>query len=430
MADRATTPRPETSVAARSQFAMTALAILTLMSSWAIFLYLGFGSLLPSEQAVKPAPNDSLDGRADEKKQPGTKPGSVAKYADEEKSFVLEFQRIELLARLATARSAMKFCRTDGGRFHERETALRSNDVGRRLAMPETARKVKYLFNFPSPPDFVEIEQQLKDIESSVPSRSIENFNQDVQVLRHIEFSLDKSIRQYAVAEAALDQLLAENTAIQAITLQAAIERFELSDSAAVDQRVADRINKLRLAQSAQIQAETQRREKLEARLEAAKLQHDAVSQQSRASSEASRQSVLETKQNVNAKRSDAITRMRAAYDPSKSLLLPFTTPGYRQPQSSSSQLTMTAEKQPISYTGLLRMGALEDTEKGMTTLFHMAQPNNGFGKLNDRPLGDFPHNRTYSDINNAEVRTKLKRVQTFLRVHGEAMADAGLLSP
>ena len=83
-----------------------------------------------------------------------------------------------------------------------------------------------------------------------------------------------------------------------------------------------------------------------------------------------------------------------------------------------------------MSYAGLLRTRALVDSTKGRELLFSIAQPLNALGKLNDRPLGGFPPNRNHYDIDNAEVREKLKRAQAFLRNYGEAMVEAGLLSP
>ena len=75
-------------------------------------------------------------------------------------------------------------------------------------------------------------------------------------------------------------------------------------------------------------------------------------------------------------------------------------------------------------------MRALEDSKKGREILFYAVQPSNAFGKLNDRPLGNFPRYGNFNDIDKAEVQQKLKRAQTFLRNHGEAMTETGMLSP
>jgi hypothetical protein len=126
---------------------------------------------------------------------------------------------------------------------------------------------------------------------------------------------------------------------------------------------------------------------------------------------------------------SHAITQMQAAYPPVRTLLLPFTTPGYRQP-AASGNLEITSTKEALSYSGLLRIRALEDSDKGMSVLFILAQSFDGNSKFNDRPQGDFPVHSNFSDINKADIRLKIRTTQSFLREHGEAMVEAGLLSP
>jgi hypothetical protein len=96
----------------------------------------------------------------------------------------------------------------------------------------------------------------------------------------------------------------------------------------------------------------------------------------------------------------------------------------------SSGRLETTSEKEPLSYSGLLRTRALEDSKEGLTILFHAVQPSATFGMPNDRPLGDFPRYANYYDIDTAKVQVKLKRVQNFLRDHGAAMTEMGMLSP
>ena len=58
---------------------------------------------------------------------------------------------------------------------------------------------------------------------------------------------------------------------------------------------------------------------------------------------------------------------------------------------------------------------ALEDSDKGLSVIFYMAQSFDGYRKFNDRPQGEFPVDSSYQDIDNADIRVKLKTAQSFL---------------
>ena len=100
--------------------------------------------------------------------------------------------------------------------------------------------------------------------------------------------------------------------------------------------------------------------------------------------------------------------------------LAPFTTPGYKQPDNLYS-LKTTVDKLPMSYTGLLGVGALHDSEDGIKTLQYMMRGN-------DRPDGGY----SLSELRllKPDQIEQLKTAQKLLRIYGKLMVDDGLLSP
>ena len=279
--------------------------------------------------------------------------------------------------------------------------------------------------------DFADAENEIRNVEQSMMTtdQPLVNFGQLVEKLIAVENDLEDRNRRCEAANKAVDQLLSENRVVQPITLSAAIQQLEQSKVLAVRTQVDEKLASDRANQNARLQSETKRQTDLKRELEQAKNEYDLLRKDSRVEIESSERSVQNAKRELATRKAKTMKAMRTAYPAVRDLLTPITTPGYKQPGSSGS-LQFTSEKQPMSYAGLLRTRALVDSTKGRELLFSIAQPLNALGKLNDRPLGGFPPNRNHYDIDNAEVREKLKRAQAFLRNYGEAMVEAGLLSP
>lgn len=108
--------------------------------------------------------------------------------------------------------------------------------------------------------------------------------------------------------------------------------------------------------------------------------------------------------------------------------LTPFITPGYTQPKSKY-ELETTVEKAPVSYAALLRVGALESDQEGLHTLLRIGGSKRP-GYTNDRALGRFPQYLSDLQLNELTVIRDLQFAQRLLREHGQAMVEAGLLSP
>lgn len=158
-----------------------------------------------------------------------------------------------------------------------------------------------------------------------------------------------------------------------------------------------------------------------------AKLKLADAEKQARQQIESANRAAEKAEQAREAELAQAIDRMKTAYPAVRDLLIPLTTPGYRQ-ISSANRLDTTADKEPLSYTGLLRKGVLENTDRGIEDLFYLVQPAAAAGR-NDRPMGAFPEYNAVNSIENATTREKVKQAQAFIRLHGNAMVKTGLLA-
>ncbi|MDZ4779949.1 MAG: hypothetical protein SGJ19_06835 [Planctomycetia bacterium] len=105
-----------------------------------------------------------------------------------------------------------------------------------------------------------------------------------------------------------------------------------------------------------------------------------------------------------------------------KRTLVPFVTKGYAQPGPGMD--VQTTDLAPMSLSKMVGNGALKPTREGMEALLAIAN----WG--NDRDRGPFP--ATVANIINwREVDIAfIKRAQELLILHGDAMVEAGLLSP
>lgn len=108
--------------------------------------------------------------------------------------------------------------------------------------------------------------------------------------------------------------------------------------------------------------------------------------------------------------------------------LVAFTTPGYVQPESAD-KLVYHQTKQPVSYSALQRIGALEDSEKGRAILLRVGGSKSAT-QQNDRPLGNFPRMNSISELRKPAIATRVREAQRLLRTYGLLMVKDGLLSP
>lgn len=414
--------KPETqvlpSIFADSSLLVSGMAILALMSGWGIFLYLGIGSLVsfePPQPPPKPTPPDP------------SRP--TVNYDEKEAALVLQLQRAELTARIEELESQIRMTGDSASRLGERMAALRTSDSGRRLATSDTARRFLFLSSYPGNFDSDAMRQIVFGLKEKIETarQPLGDMNYFHAAFAGIQSDLESSQRELEIVSSAIDQLLRENTVAQPMTLQEAIDRLAAADADAVQQAVDGKLQKERDMQAAQLKTETDRKVMLESDVQGAKSNLADTEKQARQQIDSANRSAEETKQAREAELTQAVARMKAAYPAVRDLLAPFTTPGYRQ-ISPTNRLETTAEKQPLSYTGLLRKGVLENTDRGIEDLFYLVQPFDAGGQ-NDRSMGAFPEYNAENSIKDASTREKVKQAQAFVRLHGAAMVRTGLLS-
>ena len=108
--------------------------------------------------------------------------------------------------------------------------------------------------------------------------------------------------------------------------------------------------------------------------------------------------------------------------------LVAFTTPGYVQPESAD-KLVYHKTKQPMSYSALQRIGALDDGNDGRAILLRVGGSKSAT-QQNDRPLGSFPRMNSASELRKQDVLTRVTEAQRLLRQYGPFMVEDGLLAP
>ena len=122
----------------------------------------------------------------------------------------------------------------------------------------------------------------------------------------------------------------------------------------------------------------------------------------------------------------------KQAYEPDRAeiqrLLSPFISPAYSQLGEYKHTFQQTAELQPLSYSGLERLGAMEPTIKGLDALGEIGTSPYRYSK-NTRPMGAFPI-CSESTFNNPVQLETVKRAQELLRKHSAHLIEIGLLLP
>ena len=109
--------------------------------------------------------------------------------------------------------------------------------------------------------------------------------------------------------------------------------------------------------------------------------------------------------------------------------LIAFTTPGYVQPESAD-KLVFRSVKQPMSYSALRRIGALDATNEGRATLLCVGGSKSATQR-NDRPLGSFPRMNSIEQLrDDKNLKARVDEAQQLLRRYGPLMVEDGLLLP
>lgn len=104
-------------------------------------------------------------------------------------------------------------------------------------------------------------------------------------------------------------------------------------------------------------------------------------------------------------------------------LLRPLISDGLTQP-GRQKYFERTVTKGPVSFAGLQRIGALDNSTNGLQIL-HMTVGS----PQNDRDLGAFPQHHTAND-HWSKYQETLQRVQELLTKYGEVMVEKKMLAP
>ncbi len=413
-----------------SQLMLSAFTVVLLLAGWSIFVWFGIGTLLAPPAPPTPPPSPSPVGP-----QPPipVKP-PVSKempYEEVERDLLGTLQRSEITARLLPLQKLLDEAQSLNLGWTRRIQDLRTSADGRRLATVDFARRIRFLEQAAAQIKLDEIRQdldkidvQVRDVRGSLPS-----FHEvDVTVSR-ASTELTSATATLRQCEMAIKQMLSASPQSQADSLQQVLDSLDQQDSSDIKAMVNSRLEKLKEAQTDAERVAFDRQRQLKADLKNASM---ALGQQETESAE-----ILRTAQDADKATAKSLADQRAAakkqlqqdYPAVRTLLTPFTSSGYRQ-LDASSRLVPTADSLPLSYSGLLRSGALEDTKKGLEALFRIGQQKDGFGATNDRSLGAFPELTSEFDIGKPDIVKKLKQAQSFLRTYGEAMVEAKLLSP
>lgn len=258
------------------------MAVLALMSCWGIFLYLGVGSLLSQDDSQKPTAEQADVGVKPEEKSSQT-PAAVVVYQDVEQAFVLDLKRSELKNCWQQTNASFAKTRSVTSLFNDRFTALLTNDKGRQLAAPDTARTLKFLADYSNESnlDLDEIQRELRDVEQLIDSDLRANLNIDGIIDRLVSArnELETDRQRIEEVSGAVDELLAQNLTAQQLTLNEAIKQLEVADASTVQEYVETKVANERSVQATQIQAESVRHTSLQKELDNARAKLRSVMQ-------------------------------------------------------------------------------------------------------------------------------------------------------
>ena len=110
-------------------------------------------------------------------------------------------------------------------------------------------------------------------------------------------------------------------------------------------------------------------------------------------------------------------------------LLKPFTTPAYTQLGRDWTDWKKTAEKRPLSYRDLERLGALSSGISGILNLARIGSVPAQMHPNTARPLGSFPLYYDEARLQPSQLET-IKRAQHLLKEHSVYLIEAGFLLP
>lgn len=414
-----------------SQIVTILTAAALLLCGWLLFVLFAAGPTLgfrwwwptPTPQpSPKPAPTP----------KPYVNDGDRSdKYASQEQLTLLRMQRTEFESRTAALMTKVGTVEQRISDWDRRIQSLLHSDEGRRLGSP--ARKIRFLLS--QVPLTMNDLQQLRASVAEVR----ETFAKAVSPLTDLKTSDDQldaienrlrsAATNFDVLESALDELLSDSPpTLNGPTLSEALAALKTQAEVGIRQAASEKAKEVQARHDKDIGAAQDQRDSLTKRREDAESDLRRIETESQQQLEKSENQRKEQLRELELKRQAARKQMEEALPEFRDRLSPFISAGHRQLTSFNRSETVV-DAVPISYSALLRLGALNDEIKGLELLLSLGG-SDPVRSINGRPVGAFPKYTSDSDIKKPEIIRELKAIQGFLRQHGEAMVDATLLAP
>jgi len=245
-----------------------------------------------------------------------------------------------------------------------------------------------------------------------------------------VELSKVRRLRDLVVSLAAEGRIKQppEGAPSEPQTLQVAIARLSQDEASTHRKTVIEADGKAKRTAAATVASAEAERLVTEAKLQAKKILDDAKAAATKVEQDGK---VLQAQRDLEAAKAQVEAlkaaeearkvELRAKADSSKvkSLLAPFTTPGYLQLNSSASY-----SKQPLSYQALVSSGALSPTQAGLQRLAEIGH--NRWDK--DRPRWHFGFDNVKGWQKSASEREMVTQAQQLLIELGPVLVEKGLL--
>ncbi len=432
-----------------SQAVTVATAAVLLLGGWLIFVKfaviptLGFST---NKKDAAPAKNETTQPPAKSKPvakkaekplaAPQTAPVNTVEvsraYNREEQQVLLQLQKAEFESRTAQLKSVLDHVDQQHQAWDRRVRSLMESNEGKRLAV--LAKQFRFLLS-QVPLTKTELERfhltitNVREAISQAPTPLTDLAPYDKQ-LESVETRLRTVEAGFEALNAAVDELIELSKPMpDAKTLAEAIAALDSDAAESVLQTASEKKKELQTQFAKEIATADQKVESLGKQLSQAQSdfqQFESETEKRLADAAKKRDEQL---RDLAQQRLAARKRMEVALPAFRTRLSPFISPGYRQPESRY-KFIVVIEPQPISYSALVRVGALDDDVNGLETLLIMGD-SDSTQLWNDRPFGAFPNYVNWEfDGKNPEIVRQLKAVQEFLRLHGEALVEAKLLAP
>ncbi|MBC7818307.1 MAG: hypothetical protein IAG10_15585 [Planctomycetaceae bacterium] len=427
-----------------SQIVTVVTAASLLLAGWLIFVFFAVGPTLgfraeqtPQPQPVdepKPTPNPTpvTTRSTTSQTQSINSVDSSQNDARQEQLALLHLQQFEFESRTTTLMTLVATVEQRLQKWQRRVESLPDSNEGRRLV--SSAHEARFVLSQKTleKTDLDHLRASVTKVRQTY-AQAVTPFSDlktDDDKLTAAEAELRSAAAKFDALETALDNLSpnAQPTS-DGPTLRKAFAALDAEAAKSVRQAATEQEVKLQTRFAAEIKAAKEDLETLRSHADNAQSELTRIETESKQKlAEASKQRT-DLLRELTQKRLDARKRMEEALPEFRERLSPFLKSSYRQPDGGG-QFVGTLDSLPVSYSALLRVGALEDDQRGLGILYHLGQiSRNIWG--NDRLQGSFPDGVNWEFASQKpEIIRQLKAIQEFLRRHGEAMMEAKLLAP